>query len=97
MPPTRMAAFGKTSRHTAMTSRVLSHQYVMIEEIQISSGSGKAITSNGDFLASRARLLIASSLSLQFALCCTETEFDFFVLRRLKTASPRRFALLGGA
>src|SRR5262245_5797422 len=48
MPPTRITTLGKTSRQTATTSRVLSHQYVMIEEIQISSGSGKTLVSKSD-------------------------------------------------
>src|SRR5208282_2801216 len=60
MPPTRITAFGKTSRQTAMTSRVLSHQYVMMEEIHISSGSGNTCVSKCDFLAFRAADRIAS-------------------------------------
>src|SRR5688572_11623687 len=54
-----MTALGNTSRQILITSRVLSHQYVMIDEIQISSGSGKTVASMSDSSAARAFVWIA--------------------------------------
>ena len=92
MPPTRITALGKTSRQTAMTSRVLSHQYVIIDEIQISSGSGKALVSNKTPVRPGSDLDSLEPFS-QFVRRQPETVFDSLVFPRAGTLQDKPMSL----